>query len=59
MSLKQNNNYVKKQSLTIETLKQFKDLENLTDNEAEAIIESLNKLAKISIDLFNQMSNTI
>ena len=54
MSSKLKNNYVKKQTLTIETLKQFEGLENLSDSEAEEVIISLNKLAEISINFFNQ-----
>jgi hypothetical protein len=54
MSSKLKNNYVKKKTLTTETLKQFEGLENLSDSEAEEVIISLNKLAQISINFFNQ-----
>lgn len=54
MSSKLKNNYVKKKTLTTETLKQFEGLENLSDSEAEEVIISLNKLAEISINFFNQ-----
>lgn len=52
MSSKVKNNYVKKKTLTSETLKQFEGLENLSDSEAEEVIISLNKLAEISINFF-------
>lgn len=57
MSSKLKKNYVKKQTLTIETLKQFEGLENLSDSEAEEVLISLNKLAGISINFFNQRNH--
>ncbi len=40
--------------LTIERLRQFKGLENLTDEEAQESIEALEKLSVIMFELYQQ-----
>lgn len=46
----------KREPLTIEKLKTFEGLENLTDEEAQEIIFSLVQLASITFELFKELN---
>ena len=45
----------KREPLTIEKLRSFEGLENLTDEEAQEIIFSLVQLASITFELFKEL----
>lgn len=54
MLLKQRKQPVTKTPLTIEKLKQFKGCENAGEQEAEEIIATLDKLARICFEFYSQ-----
>ena len=52
------NNHVKKTPLTIEKIKKTSGLENISDEEAQEIIDSLAKFARICIQYHNAQTKS-
>lgn len=48
---------VKPNKLTPEALRQYPGLDTLSDNDAQAIIESLAILAQVAYEVFNQQQD--